>query len=199
MVDWFKMIGQYWWTVGGAAYRLYQEADNAMKALVLVVGLAGTGAFLVSPTSQNAFRDYWWIAALIGVFTICPHIWREQQREIARLRKELDLRKRNRAVRSTLGDFIQEGKSLLRALHTEKKRIPNPEIDEWIRRLKHYLCESLDKSYADTIDVGARLPHKECPFTSMDQRDAWFRIQTRLYNLSELMYQLRAEEKVLQG
>jgi hypothetical protein len=121
-----------------------------------------------------------------------------QQHEIDSLKKQLtnnraeeaEKRKRRLAIRSQLGVFLEQGKSIVHDIEYSNQAAVQ-ERTAWQRRVEEYLTKELDSSYVARFRNPVRIPVTYPKAMSMSMAVPWTDVMERIGVLNTFISELR--------
>ena len=127
---------------------------------------------------------------LLGLFVAQFLAFHKLRLQRDKLKSQLDDKSRRRAIKDSLGQFLNEGSLLRGKCANENEPPPNKEADDWAARVEAYLTEYCGSSYVSRFRSDAGLPMVATSISSRDHRNLWGGIHTRLSRLEQFISEL---------
>ncbi len=106
------------------------------------------------------------------------------------LKSKLDDKFRKRAIKDSLGQFLDRGRLIQRKCANENEPPPNEEADNWANEAEKYLSGNLGTSYVSRFRNPAGLSMVVTSISSLDHGKLWGGIHTRLSRLEQFISEL---------
>ena len=158
----------------------------------LVPGIVLGAYDIVERASRVADIPQWifWLALGLGLFISIAWAYHDLRMEKVALERQVDEKDKKRTIRETLGGFLREGAEFKRQCTRENEEPPFGEAEDWSTRTEEYLEKSLGASYIARFKNSAGLPMQTCSIYSIEHRNLWGGINTRLARLEEFIKEL---------
>jgi hypothetical protein len=182
----------YWLLIRTACKHSITGADLLSSIVAAVIGIITH--FL--PEGEKAAASLAWqvpVWAFVGVITcrliLAPYwIWRDDQEKIAALIAASHDKHKN--IRIRLGEFLEQGRVLMRRCANEKEAAPEDEAQEWANAAEDYMRANLDESYVARFRDGSDLPLGVTTINSAPHRQLWSGIKVRVARLQQFVSEM---------
>ncbi len=98
--------------------------------------------------------------------------------------------RQQRKKQSVLGEYADDGQSLMTQCANEKDPPPNDAAEAWAKKVETYLSANLGKSYITRFRSGHGLPMSANSISSMDHRNLWAGLRVRIIRLHEFIKEI---------